>query len=87
MVENLESINFLYANYSYTVANEEIIKARYLYFFDKLKLAFGMEQVSNMQKEETEKECAQKIEEAEAKVKDVYAKANEKIGNITCFMN
>ena len=48
--------NFLYANYSYTVANEEIIKARYLYFFDKLKLAFGMEQVSNMQKEETEKD-------------------------------
>ena len=47
---------FLYANYSYTVANEEIIKARYLYFFDKLKLAFGMEQVSNMQKEETEKD-------------------------------
>ena len=27
--------NFFYANFSYTVANQEIMKARYLYFFEK----------------------------------------------------
>ena len=53
--------NFFYANFSYTVANQEIMKARYLYFFEKLKVAYGMEQVSNVKKEETDKNYYEQV--------------------------
>lgn len=39
--------DFFYNNSTYTIANEETIKARYLYFYEKLKLALTIEQVEN----------------------------------------
>lgn len=64
--------DFLYANFSYTTANKEIIKARYLYFYEKLKLAFGVEQTENfILKEENEKS------------KDFFYKNMQKLSIIT----
>lgn len=49
--------DFFYANFSYKTASKETVKARYLYFYEKLKLAFGIEQAigSNILQAENEK--------------------------------